>query len=124
MEDNMNFRLLEEDESIEIIETYDYYDGPLNFTFNFDKSEKLYYAHYIVDLDRVRVFWVVEVSKERMRDAEQGKVDLRTLLTEPEKEEVHFFTGNGLIIKFSVEAADIVFPIEEFLVKPNVYLMD
>lgn len=66
---------------LEYVTIYSYFDAPLSFTFNLDG--KLYFAH-LVDYDvneDVDIYWVTEVSSERVKLSEDGKLTIADLLS-------------------------------------------
>ena len=69
---------------IDAFETmYDWYDGPLSYTFYYQNDDQLYYGHLIdvEDEDKTYVHWIIPVNELTIQEAEENKIDLRTLLT-------------------------------------------
>lgn len=88
-------------------EVYTYYDGPLSFLFTQKDEDGLFYGHLIDTDDAGDVFWVVKVTEDQVKQAEQGEVNLRTFMTTPAslEDEVSIVKSDGTMQTLSLKEA-------------------
>ena len=107
---------------IDAVETmYDWYDGPLSYTFYYQNDDQLYYSHLIdVDEGESYVHWIIPVNELTIQEAEDNKIDLRTLLTSS--------STVGLSRDFDkpehLSLVDALKHYDDVLPRPNTFLTD
>lgn len=97
---------------MEIREVYHYYDRPLAFTF--EENEKLFYSHLIDYEDKLDIYWTIQVTKDTINEAESGGMDMLTLLTEPEFDEVVLIKGDNSKIHLPLSEALERYPVDKY----------
>lgn len=93
--------------------TIDYYDGPMSLIA--EVGDKLFYVHWF-DLpeDKVGHEWlVVRASKQRLIDMHDNKVDLHTMLTQPEDGHLFLIVANGPLVLDCVRISPDALPLNE-----------
>lgn len=100
----------------EYVSIYDYYDGPLNFTFTKKGSNQLYYAHLIDVTNDSDIFLIVAVSEKRMKEAEKCTIDLRTLMLQPERDAYDIMDSRGEVLHTAIDKNSLLtlFPEDAF----------
>ena len=108
---------------IDAFETmYDWYDGPLSYTFYYQNDDQLYYGHLIdvEDEDNTYIHWIIPVDESTIQEAEENKIDLRTLLMSSST--VMFLRDFDSLEQVSL--ADAFKRYRDVLPRPNIFLTD